>query len=277
MEKIFDKCYDEERALYGSENLYVANCQFDGIADGESALKESSNILVENCFFNLRYPFWHNDELTIAESEMTLNCRAPIWYSKNVQIDRCKINGVKAVRECQGIRLYDSKIVSTEFGWLSSDMKIRRTGIEGEYLMLKSKNIDMEDSAITGKYSFQYVENAIIEKCSFNTKDAFWHSKNVTVRNSVIKGEYLGWYSESLTLENCKIIGTQPLCYCKNLTLIDCEMIDCDLAFEKSEVNATITSSVISIKNPLSGKIILPYHTELIMTDPSSKCEIITQ
>jgi hypothetical protein len=194
-----------------------------------------------------------------------------------VQIDRCKINGVKAVRECQGIRLYDSKVISTEFGWLSSDMKIRRTGIEGEYLMLHSKNIDMEDSAITGKYSFQYVENALIEKCSFNTKDAFWHSKNVTVRNSVIKGEYLGWYSESLTLENCKIIGTQPLCYCKNLTLIDCEMIDCDLAFEKSEVKATITSSVISIKNPLSGRIELPYYTELIMDDRSSTCEIITE
>lgn len=72
----------------------------------------------------------------------------------------------------------------------------------------------------------------------FETKDAFWHGENITVRNSVVKGEYLAWYSNGLTLENCRIIGTQPLCYCKNLKLISCEMIDCDLAFEKSEVEA---------------------------------------
>ena len=277
MENIINKCYDEERALYGSENLYLVDCQFDGAADGESALKESNNILVEKCFFNLRYPFWHNDELTIAESEMTLNCRAPIWYSKNIQIDRCKINGVKAVRECQGLRLYDSKIVSSEFGWLTKDMKIRRADIEGEYLMLHSKNIDMQESNILGKYSFQYIENAVIDKCSFNTKDAFWHAKNVTITNSVIKGEYLGWYSDGLTLKNCKIIGTQPLCYCKNLTLDNCEMIEADLSFEKSDVEATLIAPIISIKNPSSGIIKVPLCNEIIMNDTQSTCQIITK
>ena len=88
-----------------------------------------------------------------------------------------------------------------------------------------------------------------------DTKDAFWHSKNALVKNSVIKGEYLGWFSDGLTLINCKIIGTQPLCYCKNLKLVDCEMVDADLAFEYSDVVATIKGSVDSIKNPRSGKI----------------------
>lgn len=276
MENITDKCYDEERALYGSENLHLINCQFDGVADGESALKESSNILVEKCYFNLRYPFWHNDELTVAESEMTINCRAPIWYTKNVQIDKCKVNGVKAVRECENVRLYDSRVSSSEFCWLSNGIKIRRANIDGEYMMFHSKNIDMEDSDISGKYSFQYVENAVIDSCTFNTKDAFWHAKNVTVKNSTIKGEYLGWYSENLTLDNCKIIGTQPLCYCKNLTLIDCEMIDCDLSFEKSEVEANLIAPIISIKNPLSGKIKVPHCDEIIKTDIKSTCQIIT-
>ena len=277
MEIINNKCFDEERALYGSENLCVMSCQFDGVADGESALKESSNILAEKCYFNLRYPFWHNYELTVAESEMTMSCRAPIWYSKNVQIDKCKINGVKAVRECENLRIFDSFIVSSEFGWLTSNIKIRRTTIEGEYLMMTSKNIDMQDSAITGKYSLQYIQDAQIDNCTFNTKDAFWHAKNVTVRNSVIKGEYLGWYSENLVLENCKIIGTQPLCYCKGLVLKNCEMVDCDLSFEKSEVNATLISQIVSIKNPLSGKIKVPYCREIIMDDASSSCEIITE
>ena len=38
--------------------------------------------------------------------------------------------------------------------------------------------------------------------------------------------------------------------------LEDCEFApDCDLAFEDSEVKATILSPVTSIKNPLAGRI----------------------
>ena len=68
-----------------------------------------------------------------------------------------------------------------------------------------------------------------------------------------MKGEYLAWYCENVTFERCKIIGTQPLFYCKGLKLIDCEMVDCDLAFERSEVQATVTTPVVSVKNPLVG------------------------
>ena len=71
-----------------------------------------------------------------------------------------------------------------------------------------------------------------------------------------MKGEYLAWYCENVTFENCTLIGTQPLCYCKDLKLINCRMVDCDLAFEKSDVEAEIVSDVLSIKNPRSGSII---------------------
>ena len=126
-----------------------------------------------------------------------------------------------------------------------------------------------------GKYSFQYMENAVIEDSVLDTKDAFWHAKNVTVKDSVINGEYLAWYSENLTLINCKIKGTQPLCYCKGLKLIDCEMIDCDLAFERSEVEATILTPVISIKNPYAGHIHVPAVGEIIRDIPGALGEII--
>ena len=90
----------------------------------------------------------------------------------------------------------------------------------------------------------------------------------------MIKGEYLAWYSDGLTLINCKIIGTQPFCYCKNLKLVGCEMIDTDLAFEKSEVHATLTAKVDSIKNPLSGEIQVPEVGEIIMDDPAAQGKI---
>jgi hypothetical protein len=140
--------------------------------------------------------------------------------------------------------------------------------------MMRSDRLHFDNVTLKGKYSFQYITDSVFENCNFDTKDAFWHAKNVTVRNSVIKGEYLSWYSDGLTLDHCTIIGTQPLCYCKNLTLIDCEMIDCDLSFEKSDVEATLTAPIVSIKNPASGAIRVPAVGEIVMDDPKAKGEI---
>ena len=58
------------------------------------------------------------------------------------------------------------------------------------------------------------------KNCNFDTKDAFWHAKNVVARNSTVKGEYLAWYCENVTF----------------------------LAFEKSGMEATVTTRVMSIK-----------------------------
>ncbi|MDE7281236.1 MAG: DUF3737 family protein, partial [Ruminiclostridium sp.] len=130
---------------------------------------------------------------------------------------------------------------------------------------------------LNGKYSVQYIENSVFEDCVFDTKDAFWHAKNVTVRNCAVKGEYLAWYCENVTFENCKISGTQPLCYCKGLKLINCEMLDADLCFEKSEVEATVTTPVISVKNPLAGHIYLPEVGEIVRDDPDSLGEVVVR
>ena len=51
-------------------------------------------------------------------------------------------------------------------------------------------------------------------------------------------------------------------------------MTDTDLAFERSEVEADITTPVISIKNPLSGHITVPAVGEIIRDIPEAKGEI---
>ena len=140
--------------------------------------------------------------------------------------------------------------------------------------LIMSGCVNNGDVYLKGKYSFQYIENATLENCDLDTKDAFWHAKNVTVRNCTVKGEYLGWYCENVTFENCVISGTQPLCYCKGLRLINCEMHGADLSFEKSEVEATVTTPVISVKNPSRGHIALPGVGEIIRTDPDSLCTL---
>lgn len=275
MKTIEKQTFDEERALYGSDGVIVNECSFDGPADGESAIKESANVEVNRCFFNLRYPFWHVHKLGIHDSEMTELCRAALWYSDQIEITDTKLHGIKALRECSDVTIQNCDIVSPEFGWSVKNIKMNDSTAASEYFMMRSENLFFRNVKFQGKYSFQYIKNAVFENCIFDTKDAFWHGENVIVRNSIVKGEYLAWYADGLTFENCKIIGTQPLCYCKKLHLINCEMEDTDLCFEKSEVEATITTPVISIKNPLKGTINVPSVGEIIMDDKYAKGVVI--
>ena len=275
MNHIENMTYDQERALYGSRELAVRECRFDGPADGESAFKECRDIRVEDCFFNLRYPFWHDHGLTLKNSELTPLCRAALWYTENAVIENCKLHGIKAVRECGQITMRDCDVDSAEFGWSVRGIEMENCDVKGEYFMMRSDRLRFKNVRLKGKYSFQYIEDAVFEDCYLDTKDAFWHAKNVVVRNSVVKGEYLAWYCENVTFENCTIIGTQPLCYCKGLKLIDCRMQETDLSFERSEVEATVVSPVVSIKNPLSGWIRVPAVGEVIRDEESCVGQII--
>ncbi len=270
-----DKRFGEERALYGLDDVKLTDCAFKGEEDGESALKECGAVRAYGCFFDLRYPLWHDRAVELVDCELTPDCRAALWYSKNIRIARSKLHGIKAVRECKNAELNECDIVSPEFGWSTDGITMENTHAESEYFCLRAKNIKASKLDFTGKYSFQYVENAVFDNCSFNTKDAFWHGRNIVVRNSVVKGEYLAWYSRNLTFIDCEIIGTQPLCYCKGLRLINCKMTDTDLAFEKSFVEATLTSPIVSIKNPYGGTIAVPSVGEIIIDDEKAKGKVI--
>ncbi len=276
MEIIENQRFDQERALYGRSGVTVRGCAFDGPADGESAFKECDHVTAEDSFFNLRYPFWHDHGLTIRNSEMTELCRAALWYSDHISIAGSKLHGIKALRECAGVSIVDSDIISPEFGWSAKDVEMRNCTAESEYFFMRGENLAFSDVRFKGKYSFQYVKNARFHHCAFDTKDAFWHSEGVTVTDSTVKGEYLAWYSQGLTLIRCKIIGTQPLCYCKGLKLIDCEMVDTDLSFEKSEVEAVVTTPIVSVKNPRSGTITAPSVGEIIMDDLEARGKVLT-
>ncbi len=267
MKVIQNQTFSEERALYNTQNAIVENCRFEGKEDGESFLKESSNITVKNCFMDLRYPLWHVDGLKLSGCEMTENCRAALWYDRNVTIGNCTMNGIKALRECSDIVLDCVKAASPEFGWRCKNIKVKNSEIVSEYAFFESADISADGLVFSGKYSFQYTKNLTISHSELKTKDAFWHARNVTVSNSVLDGEYLGWYSDGLTLVRCHIRGTQPLCYCRNLKLIDCTMENCDLAFEYSDTDAEIIGKVLSVKNPKSGRIVADGFGEIILSN----------
>lgn len=266
MDSIKNQTYDQERALYGLRNTIVQDCVIDGPADGESAFKEAADIQILNTRFNLRYPLWHCRHFRLSDISMSENTRAALWYDNDGTISNSKLHGIKALRECTDLHISNCDIISDECGWKSSGFDISDSSIASAYFYLDSRDGRFSNLKFMGKYSFQYTENITISDSTLDTKDAFWHGKNITVRNSTIKGEYLAWFSENLTLENCTVIGTQPFCYCKGLKLINCRLIDCDLAFEYSDVEADIIGKVDSIKNPKSGTITCDDVGEIIMT-----------
>ena len=270
--EIIGKQFDEERSLYHLTCADVMDCVFAGPADGESVLKEARDVKLENCSFSLRYPLWHVEKFHLHDSKMDELPRAAIWYAKDGVITDSDLHGIKAVRECENIKISDCTVTSEEFGWKSSGITVTDSTLAAQYLFLDSRDVKLDKVKMSGKYSFQYMENLEITNSILDTKDAFWHSKNVTVTNCFVKGEYLGWFSENLTLVNCKIVGTQPLCYCRGLKLVNCTMEDTDLAFEYSDVDATIQGHVDSIKNPKSGEIVVDSVGEIIMGDAVMEC-----
>ena len=109
--------FDEERALYGSRDVLVKNCRFEGPADGESAFKESVGVQAQDCWFDLRYPFWHDRGVVIRDSQLTARCRAALWYSEDIAVTGTKLHGIKALRECAKVTMRDCDVRSPEFGW----------------------------------------------------------------------------------------------------------------------------------------------------------------
>jgi len=198
---------------------------------------------------------------------MTSNCRAALWYDRDVVVFGSELHGIKALRECDATVIENCDIDSEEFGWRCRGIEIKNSTLNSQYPFFECSDMRVEALNMTGKYSFQYVENATIKNCVFKTKDAFWHAKNVTVYDSVIEGEYLAWYSENLRLVNCTVVGTQPFCYCRGLVLENCTMKNTDLSFENSFVEADIVGSIMSVKNPLGGYVRADSIDQLIWDD----------
>lgn len=269
METIKDKEFGGERPLFGSIGLRLENVT---IHAGESALKCCADIEADNCRFEGKYPFWHVDGFKISNSVFTPRARAALWYSKNLMMTDTVVEAPKMFREMDGIVLRNVQLPDGEETlWHCSNVDIENVSIDkADYLFMHSHDIRIRNWKQNGNYSFQYCRNVEIHEAVINSKDAFWGTENVTIYDSELTGEYLGWHSHRLRLVRCKISGTQPLCYAHDLTLEDCIFApDCDLAFEDSEVNATVLSDITSIKNPMRGKISAKSFGEIIIDNHS--------
>lgn len=255
MKIVSDAEFGGERPLFATHDITFENVT---IHAGESALKCCSEITANRCRFEGKYPFWHTKGFRVNDCVFTPGARAALWYSSDLVMTNTLVEAPKMFREMTNIALTNVRIPDAqETLWHCHDVTMHDVEVKNaDYLFMHSSNIKIEDYRQQGNYSFQYCKNVEIRNAHIDSKDAFWNTEDVTVYDSELTGEYLGWHSKNLRLVRCKISGTQPLCYCSNLILEDCIFgDDADLAFEDSDVNATVKSNIISIKNPRTGSI----------------------
>ena len=280
MKTIQNEEFGGERPLFGSRGLRLENCV---IHAGESALKNCADVEASACRFEGKYPFWHVDGFRIKDCVFTEGARAALWYSRGCVMEDTLVEAPKMFRELKGIRLRRVRIPDAqETLWHCDDVDIDDVEVDrADYLFMHTDNIRIRNWRQQGNYSFQYCRNVPIDNADIRSKDAFWNTKGVTVRNSRLDGEYLGWYSEDLHLINCHISGTQPLCYCKGLVLENCTFgDDADLAFEESDVRASVSGRITSVKNPTTGRIEADEIGEIIIDEyrkAPADCEIIVR
>ena len=92
MKEIANQHYETERSLYNQKDLHLLSCRFEGESDGESPLKESKNIFAESCYFDLRYPFWHDEKVRIVNTIFTEKSRAAFWYDFDVEVHQSQLH-----------------------------------------------------------------------------------------------------------------------------------------------------------------------------------------
>ncbi len=244
-----------ERPLFGICDTRLENIT---ITDGESAIKQCRNLELEHCKFYGKYPLWHVDGCKVSDCYFAPESRSAIWYTNDLEMRRCTIDGPKFFREMRGVYLEDVLITDAdETFWKVDGLKLHNVELRGgTYPFMFCNNIKVDGLKSDSKYVFQYCRNVEVHNAHITTKDSFWECENVTIFDSVLDGEYLAWHSKNVRLVRCHLSGEQLLCYADGLVLEECTFdAACDRVFEYSSVEADIIGHIENIKNPTTGHI----------------------
>ena len=256
MELIKDKEFGGERPLFATHDLRLERIT---IVDGESGIKQCQNMEADDCRFFGKYPWWHVDGAVITNCYFAPGSRSAIWYTNDLRMQHCVIDGPKFFREMKNLELEDVVINDADetfrhcYNIEASNLELH----DGTYPFMFSENIRIDGLKSDSKYVFQYCKNVELHHAHIVTKDSFWECQNITIYDSVLDGEYLAWHSKNVRLVNCHLAGEQLLCYADQLVLENCTFDKaCDRVFEYSDVQADINGHIENIKNPRSGHIL---------------------
>lgn len=124
MKTIKDMTFGGERPLFESHDLRMENIT---ISDGESAIKECTNLEADGCRFFGKYPWWHVDGSVITNCYFAPESRSAIWYSYNMTMRDCVIDGPKFFREMKNVELENVTINDAdETFWNVENLKLKK-------------------------------------------------------------------------------------------------------------------------------------------------------
>lgn len=279
MKEFKDDYYDGERPLYALRDAKLVNTTF-GV--GESPLKETANLDLDGVVFTYKYPLWYSNHIKVNNTIFETLSRSGIWYTNDIAITDSTIQAPKEFRRCDGITLDNVHFSdAAETMWNCKNIKMHDVYVNGDYFGMNSENIYVDHMDLVGNYLFNGGKNIEVHNSRLVSKDAFWNCENVTVYDSKISGEYLSWNTKNITFINCTIESDQGLCYVDHLTMKNCRTVRTDLAFELcTNIDAELNGSIMSIKNPISGKIVVDHADDIIFdgkpqTIDQSKIQII--
>ena len=251
MELIKNKEVGGERPLFGLKDTRLENIT---ITDGESGIKQCQHMEAANCRFYGKYPWWHVEGALIEDCYFAEGSRSAIWYTNDLVMRRCRIDGPKFFREMNNVELEDVEIMDAdETFWKVDGLRLKNVKLHGgTYPFMFSKNIYVDGLESDAKYVFQYCENVEIHNAKIVTKDSFWECENVTIYDSVLDGEYLAWHSKNVRLVNCQLAGEQLLCYADSLGLENCTF---DKACDSSRTAPSTRPATVSLSTASSMPI----------------------
>ena len=267
MEIVKSQEFGGERPLYNRHGLRLEDVT---IHVGESSVKECSDVEAVGSRFEGKYVFWCDDDVRIRDCFFAVTARSSVWHTTRFFMENSVVEAPKMFRECSGVTLRNVRMPDAQETFWSCD-HIDIDGLEAanaDYIFQHCHDIKVRNLRLHGNYSFQHARNVEIWDSDLQSKDALWESENVTVYNSFINGEYLAWHSRNLRLVNCRIGGSQTLCYADGLVLENCTFEpDADLAFEYSDVQATVLNEIPSVKNPRTGFVKARSYGEIIIDE----------
>ena len=152
MKLINNKEFGGERPLFTIRDTRLENIT---ITDGESGIKQCRNIEAKDCRFYGKYPWWHVDGALIEDCYFAEGSRSAIWYTNDLVMRRCRIDGPKFFREMRNVELEDVRICDADETFWKVDG-------------LKLKNVRLVNCHLAGEQLLCYTQNLVLENCTFD-------------------------------------------------------------------------------------------------------------
>lgn len=134
-----------------------------------------------------------------------------------------------------------------------------------------SENVQINDTKLHGIKALRECAVVKMRGCDIISPEFGWSVRGIEMENCTAESEYFMMRAEFLSFRDVRMKGKYSFQYITDSVFENC-VFD---TFERSDVEATLTAPIVSIKNPLSGHIYVPEVGEIIMDIENAHGEVI--